>query len=75
MPQAPSALFHKIFAIDLLMDSDGAGHGPPAWCVEDGSLHRFRANMAIIAAGGCGRVYHSCTADIHVVISSQLSPF
>jgi succinate dehydrogenase / fumarate reductase flavoprotein subunit len=30
-------------------------------CLEDGSIHRFRANMTVIATGGCGRVYQSCT--------------
>ncbi|WP_426418953.1 succinate dehydrogenase flavoprotein subunit [Bradyrhizobium genosp. A] len=54
--------FIEYFAIDLLMDEDGTCRGLLAWCLEDGSLHRFRANMVVIATGGCGRVYQSCTS-------------
>src|SRR5438067_8169572 len=54
--------FVEYFAIDLLMDENGACHGLLAWCFEDGSIHRFRANMTVIATGGCGRVYQSCTS-------------
>ena len=54
--------FVEYFAIDLLMEEDGACHGLLAWCLEDGSIHRFRANMTVIATGGCGRVYQSCTS-------------
>ena len=44
------------------MDDDGVCRGLLAWCLEDGSIHRFRANMTVIATGGCGRVYQSCTS-------------
>jgi succinate dehydrogenase / fumarate reductase, flavoprotein subunit len=54
--------FIEYFAIDLLMDDDGTCRGLLAWCLEDGSIHRFRANMTVIATGGCGRVYESCTS-------------
>jgi succinate dehydrogenase / fumarate reductase flavoprotein subunit len=54
--------FIEYFAIDFLMDEDGACRGLLAWCLEDGSIHRFRANMTVIATGGCGRVYQSCTS-------------
>ena len=54
--------FIEYFAIDLLMDEDGTCRGLLAWCLEDGSIHRFRANMTVIATGGCGRVYQSCTS-------------
>jgi succinate dehydrogenase / fumarate reductase, flavoprotein subunit len=54
--------FIEYFAIDLLMDENGACGGFLAWCLEDGSIHRFRANMTVIATGGCGRVYQSCTS-------------
>jgi succinate dehydrogenase / fumarate reductase flavoprotein subunit len=54
--------FIEYFAIDLLMDEDGACRGLLACCLEDGSIHRFRANMTVIATGGCGRVYQSCTS-------------
>jgi len=53
--------FVEYFAIDLLIE-DGVCCGLLAWCLEDGSLHRFRANMTVIATGGCGRVYQSCTS-------------
>jgi succinate dehydrogenase / fumarate reductase flavoprotein subunit len=54
--------FIEYFAIDLLMDEDGACRGLLAWCLEDGSIHRFRAHTTVIATGGCGRVYQSCTS-------------
>jgi succinate dehydrogenase flavoprotein subunit len=54
--------FIEYFAIDLLMDEDGACQGLLAWCLEDGSIHRFRAHTTVIATGGCGRVYQSCTS-------------
>src|ERR1700753_736866 len=44
------------------MDDDGVCRGLLALCLEDGSIHRFRANMTVIATGGCGRVYQSCTS-------------
>src|SRR5258708_39672759 len=54
--------FIEYFAIDLLMDDDGVCRGLLAWCLDDGSIHRFSANMTVIATGGCGRVYQSCTS-------------
>jgi succinate dehydrogenase / fumarate reductase, flavoprotein subunit len=54
--------FVGYFAIDLLMDEHGACRGLLAWYLEDGSIHRFRANMTVVATGGCGRVYESCTS-------------
>src|ERR1700675_671691 len=54
--------FVEYFAIDLLMDENGACHGLLVWCLEDGSIHRFRANMTVTATGACGRVYQSCTS-------------
>src|SRR5882762_2102285 len=53
--------FIEYFAIDLLIE-DGVYCGLLAWCLEDGSIHRFRASMTVIATGGCGRVYQSCTS-------------
>src|SRR6266481_3810607 len=53
--------FIEYFAIDLLIE-DGVCCGLLAWCLEDGSIHRFRASMTVIATGGCGRVYASCTS-------------
>src|SRR5258707_112800 len=54
--------FIEYFALDLLMDEDGVCRGLLALCLEDGSIHRFHANMTVIATGGCGRVYQSCTS-------------
>lgn len=54
--------FIEYFAIDLLMDDDGSCHGVIAWDLSDGTLHRFRANMVVLATGGYGRSYFSCTS-------------
>ncbi len=53
--------FIEYFAIDLLME-DGECRGVLAWCLEDGTLHRFRAQRTILATGGYGRTYFSCTS-------------
>ena len=54
--------FNEYFALDLLMDEDGACRGVMAMCIEDGSIHRFRAQATCLATGGYGRVYFSCTS-------------
>ncbi len=54
--------FIEYFALDLLMDDDGTCRGVLAWNLEDGSLHRFRAQQTILATGGYGRTYFSCTS-------------
>lgn len=54
--------FIEYFAIDLIMDEDGACRGVVALCMEDGTLHRFRAAKTILATGGYGRAYFSCTS-------------
>jgi succinate dehydrogenase / fumarate reductase flavoprotein subunit len=54
--------FVEYLALDLLMDEDGACRGMLAWNMEDGTLHRFRAHSTVLATGGYGRVYFSCTA-------------
>ena len=54
--------FVEYFALDLIMDEDGACRGVMAWCLEDGTMHRFRANMVVLATGGYGRAYMSCTS-------------
>ncbi len=53
--------FIEYFAIDLIME-DGACRGVIALCLEDGSLHRFRAHRVVLATGGYGRAYFSCTS-------------
>jgi succinate dehydrogenase / fumarate reductase flavoprotein subunit len=52
--------FIEFFAIDLIME-DGACRGVVALDLAEGRLHRFRAQMVILATGGYGRVYFSCT--------------
>jgi succinate dehydrogenase / fumarate reductase flavoprotein subunit len=54
--------FIEYFALDLLMDDDGACRGVIALSMEDGTLHRFRAKRTILATGGYGRAYFSCTS-------------
>jgi succinate dehydrogenase / fumarate reductase flavoprotein subunit len=44
------------------MDEDGVCRGVMAWNLEDGSIHRFRAHMVILATGGYGRTYFTCTS-------------
>ena len=64
-----TAYFVEYFALDLIMDKDGACRGVLAMCMEDGTLHRFRAANTVLATGGYGRAYfsatsaHTCTGD------------
>jgi succinate dehydrogenase / fumarate reductase, flavoprotein subunit len=61
--------FVEYFAIDLLMSDEGECQGIIAWKLDDGTLHRFRAKMVVLATGGYGRAYfsatsaHTCTGD------------
>lgn len=61
--------FIEYFALDLLMGEDGSCQGIIAWKLDDGTLHRFRAKMTVLATGGYGRAYfsatsaHTCTGD------------
>ncbi|MEH6476140.1 MAG: succinate dehydrogenase flavoprotein subunit [Sneathiella sp.] len=52
----------EYFALDLIMDEDGACKGVLCLCLEDGTLHLFRAHMVVLATGGFGRAYFSCTS-------------
>ncbi|NNL96493.1 MAG: succinate dehydrogenase flavoprotein subunit [Xanthomonadales bacterium] len=52
----------EYFATDLLMDDDGACRGVLAWNLADGTLHLFRSHAVILATGGYGRSYFSCTS-------------
>jgi len=54
--------FIEYFALDLIMDSEGVCRGVLAWNLMDGTLHRFRAHMVILATGGYGRTYFTCTS-------------
>ncbi len=53
--------FIEYFALDLIMDEDGECRGVIAWNLDDGTIHRFRAHQTVIATGGYGRAYFSCT--------------
>ncbi|MDR3471800.1 MAG: succinate dehydrogenase flavoprotein subunit [Devosia sp.] len=59
----------EYFALDLIMGEDGACQGVIAWKLDDGTLHRFRAKLVVLATGGYGRTYfsatsaHTCTGD------------
>ena len=61
--------FVEYFALDLIMDDAGVCRGVTALCMEDGTLHRFRAANTVLATGGYGRAYfsatsaHTCTGD------------
>ena len=52
--------FIEYFALDLIME-DGECRGVMAWNLDDGSIHRFRAHQTVVATGGYGRTYFSCT--------------
>lgn len=60
--------FIEYFALDLIMDG-GVCRGVMAMCLDDGTIHRFRAKAVVLATGGYGRCYytatsaHTCTGD------------
>lgn len=53
--------FIEYIVLDLIME-DGACRGVLAWCLDDGTLHIFKAHSTILATGGYGRTYFSCTS-------------
>ncbi|MGC1706128.1 MAG: succinate dehydrogenase flavoprotein subunit, partial [Pseudolabrys sp.] len=53
--------FIEYFVLDLVM-VDGECRGVIAWSLMDGTLHRFCAQTVILATGGYGRIYFSCTS-------------
>ena len=63
----------EYFALDLIMEN-GVCRGVIALCMEDGSLHRFRAHQVVLATGGYGRCYysatsaHTCTGDGNAMV-------
>ena len=65
--------FIEYFALDLLM-KDGECKGLIAWNLNDGTIHRFRSHITIIATGGYGKVYysatsaHTCTGDGNAMV-------
>ena len=54
--------FNEYFALDLVTDSEGACRGVLAWNLDDGTIHCFRAHAVVLATGGYGRAYFSCTS-------------
>jgi succinate dehydrogenase / fumarate reductase flavoprotein subunit len=68
-----TTFFIEYFALDLIM-RDGACVGVMALCMEDGTIHRFRAKQTIMATGGYGRAYfsatsaHTCTGDGNAMV-------
>lgn len=54
--------FIEYFALDLLMDKEGKCVGVLAMNLEDGTLHRFKSQATVLATGGYGRAYFSCTS-------------
>lgn len=53
--------FVEYIALDLIM-VDGVCRGVLAWCLDDGSIHLFRGQQTVLATGGYGRSYFSCTS-------------
>ena len=54
--------FIEYFALDLIMGDNGECLGVMAWNLDDGTIDRFRAHQTILATGGYGRAYFSCTS-------------
>ncbi|MDH5488873.1 MAG: succinate dehydrogenase flavoprotein subunit [Rhodospirillaceae bacterium] len=67
--------FVEFIAIDLIMDEEGVCRGVVAWNLEDGSIHRFQAQQTVLATGGYGRAWfsctsaHTCTGDGHGMVA------
>lgn len=63
----------EYFALDLIMEN-GVCRGVIALCMDDGSIHRFRAHSVVLATGGYGRTYfsatsaHTCTGDGNAMV-------
>jgi succinate dehydrogenase / fumarate reductase flavoprotein subunit len=63
----------EYFALDLIMEN-GVCRGVIALCMEDGTIHRFRAHQTVLATGGYGRCYysatsaHTCTGDGNAMV-------
>ena len=63
----------EYFALDLIMEN-GQCRGVIALCMDDGSIHRFRAHNVVLATGGYGRCYfsatsaHTCTGDGNAMV-------
>lgn len=66
--------FVEYFSIDLIKNQDGSIKGVLAYSLEDGKLHRFSAQVVLLATGGYGRAYftatsaHICTGDGNAMV-------
>ena len=71
--RANTEFFIEFFAIDLIMDG-GRCVGVVCLKLDDGTIHRFRAQLVILATGGYGRTYfsatsaHTCTGDGNAMV-------
>ena len=54
--------FIEHYALDLIMSDDGECRGVLSWELDTGKIHRYTAKMVILATGGYGRTYFSCTS-------------
>ncbi|HTM70790.1 MAG TPA: FAD-binding protein, partial [Luteimonas sp.] len=54
--------FVEYFALDLIMDANGECKGVLALDMSEGTLHLFRGHGTVLATGGYGRAYFSCTS-------------
>ncbi|HVN02446.1 MAG TPA: succinate dehydrogenase flavoprotein subunit [Caulobacteraceae bacterium] len=67
--KAKCEFFIEYFAIDLIRDDEGRVRGVVCLKMDDGTIHRFRAQTTVLATGGYGRTYfsatsaHTCTGD------------
>ncbi len=52
----------EYYALDLIMGDDGTCEGVVAWNLDDGTIHVFRGHQIVLATGGYGRSYFSCTS-------------
>lgn len=57
-----TSYFIEYFALDLIINDDNTCVGVIAMNMEDGTFHRFHANHTVLATGGYGRAYFSCTS-------------
>ena len=64
--RAQCAFFIEYFAIDLIRDSEGAVRGVVCLKMDDGTIHRFRAQTTVLATGGYGRAYFSGDLGAHL---------
>ncbi|WP_236869910.1 succinate dehydrogenase flavoprotein subunit [Candidatus Bandiella numerosa] len=67
--KADAEFFVEYFTIDLIKNDAGEFIGVLAYSLEEGTIHKFSANLVVLATGGYGRAYfsatsaHTCTGD------------